>query len=117
MIYDGSDKLLYAFDAKTVQILWSTSTGGSVNSSAAIASGVVYVVADFSRLYAFDATRGKTLWRAEIGYSQQSSPVVAGGVVYASGGNLYAFNATSGKTLWTNPIFSPISSPAVANGL
>ncbi len=45
---------LYAFSAATGQPLWSAATGGSIESSPAVANGVVYVGSDDGSLHAFD---------------------------------------------------------------
>jgi outer membrane protein assembly factor BamB len=73
-----------------------------VNSSPAVAAGVVFVGSDNDNLYALDATTGHERWRfATEGY-QISSPAAANGVVYvgSSDGNVYALDAASGSELW-----------------
>jgi outer membrane protein assembly factor BamB len=106
------------------QLLWNYTTGGSVESSPAVANGVVYVGSWDSNLYAINASNGSRLWNYATGGSVESSPAVANGVVYAWGdySNLYALNATTGANVWSyniggNVYFSPVSSPAVANGV
>jgi outer membrane protein assembly factor BamB len=109
---------------------WTATTGNVVNSSPAVANGVVYIGSGDNKLYAFDATTGATLWTATTGDVVRSSPAVANGIVYVGGGDgkLYAFDAAgttncSGtpKTcspLWTSVTlgYSLFSSPVVANG-
>jgi outer membrane protein assembly factor BamB len=106
------------------QLLWNYTTGGSVESSPAVANGVVYVGSWDGNLYALNATTGANVWNYTTGGSVQSSPAVANGVVYVQSddGNIYALNATSGANVWSyniggNVYFSPVSSPAVANGV
>jgi eukaryotic-like serine/threonine-protein kinase len=64
-------------------VLWTFEAGGAVESSAAIAGGVVYVGTRTGALVALDLATGKLRWRyetsSEIG---ESSPAVADGVVY-----------------------------------
>jgi hypothetical protein len=43
----------YALNAKTGAELWSYTTGGTVDSSPAVANGVVYVGLDDNKVYAF----------------------------------------------------------------
>ena len=124
---------------------WTGTTSGLVESSPAVAHGVVYVGDNDHKLYAFDAA-GNTgcsdtpktctpLWTATRGGGglgvDLASPTVANGVVYigAAVGLLYAFDA-SGKTncsgtpttctpLWIAPTGggAVFSSPVVAGGV
>jgi outer membrane protein assembly factor BamB len=110
VVYVGSfdDDRLYAFDAtgttgctgtpKTCAPLWTAITGGGVESSPAVANGVVYVGSDDGRLYAFDAsgcgaTSCGSSWTATTGDAVSSSPAVANGSVYVGSfdGRLYSF--------------------------
>ena len=154
VVYVGSgDGKLYAFDAAgatgcsgaptTCSPLWTANTtGGAIDSSPAVANGVVYVSSDDGTLYALDAAgvtgcsrspERKTcapLWTAATASLPSSSPAVANGIVYASSiyGELYAFDAAgvkgcsgSPKTcspLWTYVgLYSTFLVPAVANGV
>ena len=84
-----------AFDAASGDGLWSTSVAGSVNSSPAVADGVVYVGAQNGTLYAFDTAR-QSLWSGpSCCTASGSSPAVAGGVVFVAGGDgtVSAFDA------------------------
>jgi outer membrane protein assembly factor BamB len=54
VVYVGSDDThLYALDAATGVPLVALPTGGSVESSPAVADGTVYVGADDTKLYTF----------------------------------------------------------------
>ena len=68
-------------------------TGGLVNSSPAIANGIVYIGSGDDKLYAFNATTGATLWTGTTGGAVNSSPAVANGIVYVGSddGKVYAF--------------------------
>ena len=63
-------------------LYWSATTGGAVDSSPAVANGVVYVGSDDAKVYALNATTGATLWTVTTGSLVPSSPAVANGVVY-----------------------------------
>jgi serine/threonine protein kinase/outer membrane protein assembly factor BamB len=101
---------------------WKAATGSGIDSSPAIANGVVYVGSDDGRLHAFKVGTGTSLWgpNAErTGGQIRSSPAVDHGVVYVGSGDgkLYAFDATNGQLLWSAAIGTFIrSSPTVANG-
>jgi outer membrane protein assembly factor BamB len=113
--------------------LWKGRAGPEsiLDSSPAVAGGVVYVGSFDDKLYAFDADGcGRALcdplWVGPTGGPIESSPTVVGGVVYigSNDGKLYAFAAggcgqTSCSPLWTGSTGSPIyaSSPAVARGV
>ncbi|MGB8372848.1 MAG: PQQ-binding-like beta-propeller repeat protein, partial [Halobacteriota archaeon] len=106
-----------------IQLKWTYTTSGAVESSPAIANGVVYVGSDDGNIYALNATTGKQTWsfatRNNV-YSSPSSPAIANGVVYVGSEdrNVYALNATSGAKLWNYTTGDPVlSSPAVVNGM
>ena len=74
-----------------------------VNSSPAVANGVVYVGSDDNNVYALNASTGALLWSYTTGSTVVSSPAVANGVVYvgSSDDNVYALNASTGALLWS----------------
>ena len=101
-----------------LSLLWKHTTHGPVGSSAAVASGVVYVGSDDGNVYALNASTGALLWQYSI--AAESSPAVASGVVYVSSedGCVYALNAGTGTLFWRNCTGIRLaSSPAVANGV
>jgi outer membrane protein assembly factor BamB len=94
VVYVGSyDDKLYAFDAATGHLIWSTATNDKIYSSPAVANGVVYVGSEDRKLYAFTASAGQLIWSASTGGLIDSSPAVADGVVYVGSYHdaLYAF--------------------------
>lgn len=104
----------------TNQTLWNYTTGNQVQSSPAVANGIVYVGSDDGNLYAFNATSSALIWSYTTGKSISSSPTVANGVVYVGSldDKVYAFDATTGALVWnytTNAFVD--SSPAVAGGI
>jgi len=59
VVYVGSDdNNVYALSAKTGAKLWSYTTGGYVDSSPAVANGMVYVGSDDDNVYAFGLPDG-----------------------------------------------------------
>ncbi|HEX9158796.1 MAG TPA: PQQ-binding-like beta-propeller repeat protein [Rhizomicrobium sp.] len=89
--------LLYAFNAATGAVLWSAPLG-EINSSPAVADGVVYVSVA-SGLFALDAATGVILWSEPTeSFTGESSPTVANGMVYVGSTdfNLYAFALDGG---------------------
>ncbi|HWS83724.1 MAG TPA: PQQ-binding-like beta-propeller repeat protein [Ktedonobacteraceae bacterium] len=94
---------LYAFKADgcgqaSCAPLWTAQTGFVIDSSPAVADGVVYVGSQDDKLYAFKAdgcgqASCAPLWAAQTG-GGVSSPAVANGVVYVGSDDhkLYAFH-------------------------
>jgi outer membrane protein assembly factor BamB len=85
---------VYALDAATGAVKWTAITGGAVESSPAVANGVVYIGAwDDHTVYALDAGSGATLWTKTTGGYIYPSPAVANGVLYIGSGDakMYAF--------------------------
>ena len=137
---NSTDSRLYAFNANgcvqlTCRPLWSAPAGDFVESSPAIANGVVYVGSGDDLLYAFDA-KGcggalscNFLWRGiAIGAQAAliSSPAIANGLVYVgeNNGMVEVFDAAGCGQGICLPVTQlrinnePIvaSSPAVVNG-
>ncbi|MDP9344103.1 MAG: PQQ-binding-like beta-propeller repeat protein [Actinomycetota bacterium] len=103
---------------------WTATVGVGIESSPAVAGGVLYVGSLAGRLRAFDATTLKGLWTGVTAGPVVSSPAVAGTDVYvgSNDGSVYAFpaagcgQATCGP-LWKVATGGPvISSPAVVGG-
>jgi outer membrane protein assembly factor BamB len=126
------DGRVYAFDLATGKQRWRYDTEGaslnsgnygfdrrSIQSSPAVADGVVFVGARDGFVYAIDASDGKLKWRYDHKVSWiNSSPAVADGVVYDGSSDaqfVQALDAASGRELWRTPIGAIAwSSPAVA---
>jgi len=103
---------------KILRLLWTYEAGESIESSAAIADGMVYVGSQSGDLLAVDLEKGALRWkyRATTDGIGESSPAVHNGIVYIGdlGGALHAVNARDGKALWTYKTESEIkSSPVV----
>jgi glucose dehydrogenase len=127
VVYAASnDGNLYALNATTGAVLWSTCVHTTLTTPAVV-KGVVYIIGSGGKLYALNATTGVVLWTTFTdGYD--SSPTVANGVIYigSHGGKLYALNAITGAVLWsvtpnsgvdTGLFETPLNTPAVANGV
>jgi eukaryotic-like serine/threonine-protein kinase len=89
---------------KSLKLRWSYQTKDSIESSAAIAAGTIYVGSMDASLYAIDLDTGKLRWRyATTGSVQESSPCVHNNAVYIGdlNGVFHAVNAATGKVRWT----------------
>jgi outer membrane protein assembly factor BamB len=103
--WNRCEKVLNVKNVGSLGLKWSYAIGNdnsTVESSPAVANGVVYVGSDDGNLYALDVRTGAKLWSYTTGGLVQTSPAVANGVVYFGGGddNVYALNASTGAKLW-----------------
>jgi outer membrane protein assembly factor BamB len=116
--YGNPEGMFYALDASTGAILWQNATLSSINSTPAVANGLVYITSYDGYVYAFNSTSGALMWKDKINCID-SSPAIANGVLYVGSGDnhLYALNAATGKVLKTfATLKNIIASPAVVNG-
>lgn len=104
----------------TLKLLWMYDAGDVIDSSAAIADGVVYVGGGDGDLIALDLASGAVRWKYTTGnLIGESSPAVGPDAVYIGdlGGILHAVSTRDGKALWTFKTTSEIkSSPVVVPG-
>ena len=77
---------------------WSYATINLVDSSPAVANGIVYIGSANDNVSRSTATTGALDWSYTTGGYVDSSPAVANGIVYIGSGDLkvYALNATTG---------------------
>ena len=95
VVYIGSsDTDVYGLNATTGAELWSFTTGGVIQSSPAVADGVLYIGSEDNHVYALNATTGLPLWSFTAGFVVDSPPAVVNGVLYIGShdGNVYAFH-------------------------
>lgn len=89
-------------------------------SAPALASGVVYVVANDGNLYSLDLRSGAERWRYGVKdqkWNVYSSPAVSDGIVYFTSlsGNVYALETTSRQVKWIFKSKGILTSPAFSN--
>ncbi len=125
-VFVGSygSKGVHAFRGSDGTLLWSSvPTGGPVESSPAVAGGLVYAGSDDGSVYAYPVRCSDPCpprWSFATGDMVQGAPAVANGLVYVGSldGNLYAIDATNGHRVWQRPMHGQvIASPAVAGGV
>ena len=103
----------------TLRQLWTYEAGDSIESSAAIAGGTVFVGSQKGELVALNLENGAVHWKYSTGSPiGESSPAYYGGVVYIGdlGGWLNALNASDGRKLWAFKTGSEIKSSPVVVG-
>lgn len=131
--FTSDDNFLYALDTQTGAELWRFDLGKAnhprgplaqywdyLQSSPAVAEGVVYVGSANPNFYAVDARTGQEKWRFTLKYSTRSSPAVVDGTVYVgeSDLNVYAIDAQTGLEKWRFDTGSTvIPSPTVVDGV
>src|ERR1019366_33401 len=121
--YNPTENILNVSNVGDMQVRWTATTRGAVESSPAVANGVVYVGSGDDKVYAFNTATGQLIWSPAIvapAAEVAASPAVANGAVYvgAPDGRLYPFNAATGQPIWNATTGNIInSSPAVANGM
>ena len=99
--------------------LWAVDAGESVESSAAVAGGAVFVGTQRGELVSVNLSDGRERWRYAAGNPiGDSSPAVARGVVYVGdlGGVLHAVRAADGQRVWTFKTGGEIKSSPVVSG-
>jgi outer membrane protein assembly factor BamB len=110
-VYCSSHAGVYAVDAASGKVLWTTPKGAvdSGYNSPAVAGGLVYTGGDKGgaedpHLYAFEATNGSPRWTFTTDGEVQSAPVVANGTIYFGSrtGTFYAVNAKTGDKIPAN---------------
>jgi eukaryotic-like serine/threonine-protein kinase len=99
--------------------VWTYEAGDSIESSAAIVGGTVFVGSQKGELVALSLDNGSVYWKFATGSPiGESSPAYSNGVVYIGdlGGWLNAINASDGKKLWAFRANGEIKSSPVVVG-
>src|ERR1051325_9089309 len=99
--------------------LWTYDAGDSIESSAAIVGGTVFVGSQKGELVALSLDNGKVYWEFATGNTiGEASPAYGNGVGYIGdlGGWLNALNASDGKKLWAFKTNGEIKSSPVVFG-
>ncbi|MCW3998998.1 MAG: PQQ-binding-like beta-propeller repeat protein [Candidatus Bathyarchaeota archaeon] len=125
VLYMGSNSSrFYALNASSGSQIWAVNVGVNIDSSAAVANGVVYVglLWDGHHGYvdAFNATNGALIWQYVTSGGVESSPAVVDGVVYVGtvAGYVHALNASSGAQMWSYRTGGQVfSSPNFVDGV
>ena len=104
-----------------LKLLWTLEAGDSIDSSAAIFEGTVYVGTYTGELIAVDLDTGTLEWTylaSEVMGIGESSPAVGDGLVYIGdlGGVLHAVDRTTGQMVWTYQTDGEIKSSPVVTG-
>lgn len=99
--------------------LWTYEAGDSIESSAAIVGGTVFVGSQKGDLVALSLENGSVYWKFATGSPiGESSPAYGNGIVYIGdlGGWLNAINASDGRKVWAFKTNGEIKSSPVVIG-
>ncbi len=105
--------------SNSLKQMWTFEAGDSIESSAAIVGGTVFVGSQKGELVALNLDNGQVFWKFNTGSPiGESSPAYGHGAVYIGnlGGWLNALNATNGQKLWAFKTDNEIKSSAVVVG-
>jgi outer membrane protein assembly factor BamB len=92
---------------------WTVKTGESVDGTAAIAGGVVYVGSFDQNLYAIDLATGQVKWKTKLGPTKAAVAVKDGAVYLGDAdGKFYCVDAATGQKRWTFETDGEINSGA-----
>jgi eukaryotic-like serine/threonine-protein kinase len=103
----------------SLKTLWTYEAGDSIESSAAIVGGTVFIGSQKGELVALSLENGSVYWKFATGNPiGESSPAYSNGVVYIGdlGGWLNAISATDGKKLWAHKANGEIKSSPIVVG-
>src|SRR4030095_686041 len=103
----------------SLKLLWTYEAGDSIESSAAIIGGTVYVGSQKGELVALNLQNGAVYWKYTIDSPiGESSPAYSNGVVYFGdlSGWFHAVNAQDGKKIWAFKTGTEIKSSPVVIG-
>lgn len=103
----------------SLKTLWTYEAGDSIESSAAIVGGTVFVGSQKGELTALSLENGSVYWKFATGSPiGESSPAYGNGVVYIGdlSGWINAINATNGNKLWAFKTNGEIKSSPVVVG-
>lgn len=115
VIYQSADKKLFALNASTGDELWQFMSTLHIQSSPAVAAGVVYIGGNDGILSALNASSGVQIWQYNLGSSIIASASIADCVIYvgARNGSLYAIGAYQSTDSPVPPaIITPTLSPS-----
>ena len=104
---------------RTIKHLWTYEAGDSIESSAAIVGGTVFVGSQKGELAALNLENGSVYWKYSTGnpIGELRPPLtVAACYIGDLGGVLHAVNAPDGKGLWTFKAGNEIKSSPVVVG-
>ena len=104
---ESGKAVVACMDAVTGNIRWKCPVEGSIRSSIAITSGLVFAQDVHGTLYGIDAIKGNLIWKKDLKIGMvpplNDGLIATDGIVYAgTGKSLYALKAENGEVIWQN---------------
>jgi outer membrane protein assembly factor BamB len=102
VVIGSEDGNLYAYDAKTGNVLWSFKTMDKIWSTSVIRDGLVFFGSHDQNVYALSLKDGQERWRFATGGAIVARPLLVNDtlVVGSFDKNLYGINIITGEKLW-----------------
>jgi len=107
---------MWAFDARTGELLWYFDTENIPVGCPAVAHSRVYFQSDDGYLYALDAKNGSIVWKYYTDTWAWSPPIVIGDKVVIGNGELQVLDAENGDLIFLGSIGAGGYAPAFAYG-
>jgi outer membrane protein assembly factor BamB len=116
---------LYAFDARSGNLVWKFPTAGEDMPSPALDGDRLIFANGDAHAYALDAATAHQVWKVDLpGVATMASATIDHGIFFVSTCHnapyfceTRAIQVRSGRTLWSNPIGGSDCTPAIENGL
>jgi outer membrane protein assembly factor BamB len=118
VVFGCDDGFVYALSTASGKERWRYDTGGPVESSVSVSSGVVYAGSLDGRMVAIDLNTGRELWRAGVGSGIRGGVALSDEliVVPTVGGRLTGLDRHTGTRAWSADLGSVINSTPVISG-
>ncbi len=114
----GSEDITCKFTVResipTERLEWEFESEGIIQSSPAVADGLVYFGSTDHKVYCLDAKTGEKVWEYETASGVSSSPLVADGRLYigSNDNKIYCLDAIAGEILWEYETADVVASSA-----
>lgn len=111
------DHHLYAFNAKTGNLIWKYAADAGIVSRPAVTGDIVCFGSEDHRLHVVSARTGAIQWTYFTRGPIRSSPVIAHGHIFfgSDDAGLHAVNLSTGRGVWITDLGAPVrSTPLIA---
>jgi outer membrane protein assembly factor BamB len=119
LVYFNLDSTgVYALNATSGKLFWSTPIDAITNSAPTVANGAVYI-SGRGLICALAASNGSKIWETQVNFGL-SSPAVSNNTVYVGAdtefNGVFAFDANTGSQIWNFTDGDEFQSPVIDQG-